>query len=91
MLSAHAQIVKNLKYGEKPDYTEAKNIVHENLHNKLKEETHSGENTRILRYILSASIALVIVFALIMAIKTQSEKRRKRVVINEDTNKENEE
>ena len=29
--------------------------------------------------------------ALIMAIKTQSEKRRKRVVINEDTNKENEE
>lgn len=86
----HSEIVKKANLGEKVDYTEAQNLTRENLQNKLAEETHSGENTKILRYVLSASIAFVVVFAIFMAIKSQSKKRRRSIIVsNEDETSEN--
>lgn len=82
-LEEHKEIINNIKYKEIVDYTEAEEIVKENIQQKLKEETHSGENTRIVRYSISISIGLVIVFAVFMAIRTQSKKRRKTVVLRE--------
>ena len=79
----HRELVKNIKFNEAADYSEARQVENDNLQKKLAEETHSGENTKIIRVILSVSIAIVIVFSVFMAIKTQSKKRRKTIVLRE--------
>ena len=76
--------MKNASLGERVDYTEAHEISNDNLQKKLAEETNSGENTKILRYILSGSISFVVIFAIFMAIKSQSRKRRKAIIISDE-------
>ena len=76
----------NADLGKKIDYTEAQNIAQENLQNKLAEETNSGENTKIIRYILSAFIAIIIVFAIFLSVKTQSKKRKKAIIADNEEN-----
>ncbi len=85
----HAQLVINADLGKRIDYTEAQDIAHENLQNKLAEETNSGENTKILRYILSAFIAVIIVFAIFLSVKTQSKKRKRAIIAGDDENTNN--
>jgi len=88
-INEHAQLVKDVALGQKVDYTEAYSITNENRQKKLAEETNTGENTKILRYIISGSIALVVIFAIFLAIKTQSRKRKKAIIVsNEKTLKE---
>ncbi len=82
----HAQLVTNADLGKKIDYTQAQNMAYDNLQNKLAEETNSGENTKILRYILSAFIAIIIVFAIFLSVKTQSKKRKKTITIDDEEN-----
>lgn len=88
-INEHAQLVKNASLGERVDYTEAHKISNDNLQKKLAEETNSGENTKILRYILSGSIAFVVIFAIFMAIKSQSRKRRKAIIVSDEEALEN--
>lgn len=78
-----ANILSAIGYSTNVDYTEVENIINENLQKKLEEETHSGENTKILRYIITVSIAFVIVFAIYMAMRTQKKKRKKTIVLRE--------
>ena len=79
----HAQILATLEYTEKADYTEIKNLINEAVQKELEEETHSGENTKILRIIISVSMVVVIALAILMAMRSQSKKKRKTVVLRE--------
>lgn len=83
-INEHSNLVKSSSLGEKVDYTKAHEIASDNLQKKLAEETNSGENTKILRYILSGSISFVVIFAIFMAIKSQSRKRRKAIIISDE-------
>ncbi|MBO5743093.1 MAG: hypothetical protein J6R68_02290 [Clostridia bacterium] len=80
----HSQIVKNAKLGRKVDYTEAQNIARGNSQNNLNKKAHNGENTKILTYVLSVSIALDVVLAIYIAIKTQSKKRKRTIIANNE-------
>lgn len=82
-LEAHLATLSGMTYANTVDYTEVENIISENTQRKLEEETHSGENTKLIRYIISVSIALVVVLALYMAIKTRKKKRKQVVVLRE--------
>ena len=82
-LDSHLAVLSELTYLNNVDYTEAKKIISENTQKKLEEETNSGENTKLIRYILSVSISLVVFLALFMAIKTQKKKRKKVVVLRD--------
>lgn len=81
----HSQIVKNAKLGKKVDYTKDHSSVRENSKNKLNKKNYNGGNSKILGYVLSVSIALDLVFSIYMAIKSQS-KKRKRTIIADDEN-----
>jgi len=80
-------ILSQISYSEIVDYTEVNKIIYNNLQKKLEEETHSGENTKIIRYIISISIAFVIVFAIYLSLKTQS--KRRGYVVKDFENKTN--
>ncbi len=80
----HSQIVKNAKLGRKIDYTRDHSSVRETSKNKLNKKTYGGGNSKILGYVLSVSIALDVVFAIYMAIKSQSKKRRKTIIANNE-------
>ncbi len=79
----HSRILATLTYQEKHDYTEVQELIAAAVQKQLEEETHSGENTKILRIIISVSLVIVIAFAIIMAVRTQSKKRRKTIVLRE--------
>ncbi len=81
--NSHRAILDSLTYTEAADYTELKALVEEHLQQKLAEETHSGENTRIIRIMLSTSLAFVIGFSIYLAIRSQNKKRRKTIVLRE--------
>ncbi len=80
----HSQIVKNAKLGRNIDYTQAHSSVSENQKNKLNKKSYGGGNSKILGYILSVSIALDVVFAIYMAIKSQSKKRRRTIIADDE-------
>lgn len=82
-ITLHLSILSSVRFGEAVDYTEIKEQITAARQKKLEEETHSGENTKILRYIISASVAFVIVFAVYMAIRSQKKKRNKVIVLRE--------
>lgn len=79
----HAQILATLEYSEKADYTEVKKLIDKAVQKELEEETHSGENTKILRVIITVSMVVVIALAIFMAMRSQSKKKRKTVVLRE--------
>ncbi len=82
--SEHLEVLKGIKYSKNVDYSEVRDIIHDNLQKKLEEETHSGENTKILRTSISASIVLIIIFAVLLAIRSQKRKRRKYIINNSE-------
>lgn len=79
----HAQTLATLEFAEKADYTEVKSLIDEAVQKELEEETHSGENTKILRIIISVTMVVVIALAILMAMRSQSKKKRKTVVLRE--------
>lgn len=79
----HAQILATLEYAKKADYTEVKKLIDKAVQKELEEETHSGENTKILRFIITVSMVVVIALAILMAMRSQSKKKRKTVVPRE--------
>ncbi len=80
---AHKAVLDSIEYSEKADYTEINSLINEALQKKLEEETHSGENTKILRIIISVSVVFVIGFAILLAIRSQNKKRRRSAFIRE--------
>lgn len=81
--NAHRAVLNSISYSENADYTEVNELIQEKLQKKLEEETHSGENTKILRTIISISIVFVIGFAILLAIRSQKKKRKKTIVLRE--------
>ncbi len=82
--TAHFEILKNIKYDTKIDYTEAEQALDETLQQKLEDETYSGENTKLLRILIPLSIVIIIIFAVLLTVNAQSKKRKRYRWSDED-------
>lgn len=87
-INTHLSILSSMEYVQDVDYAEIDKKISDARTKKLEEETHSGENTKTLRYIISASVAFVIFFSVYLAIRSQKKKRRSSVIVVDDTNNE---
>ena len=79
----HYAILCSIKHSEFADYTQINEMIKIAREEKIEKDTNTGKNTMILWYIIGASVALIIAFAIYMAVRSQSKKRKKVIVLRE--------
>ena len=79
----HYAMLKSLQHSEHADYAEINEMIKTAREKKIEKDTNTGKNTMILWYIMGGLVALVIGFAVYMAIRSQSKKRKKVIVLRE--------